>query len=370
MVFFNSTEDYSQTFFNQTNGINFTTCRSSDVSLEIPMTGEICCNYTNTCTDHNIENDNYIIEEVATWIWRIVTPLIFLIGTIGNFVIILVMFRMKFWKKITYAFLVFLAISDTLVLCIGISREWIKQAFEYDIRNNSDFGCKFLVFSIYFSMHISSWTLVCITIERFLKTRDPFRNHCLNVSRILKFTYLVVILLSIGIDTPLIVTNGLVLTENGLVCNNTSQDYYIYEEKYFVFLDLIWLSLLPFIFMLIMNIFVGKTIRNSIRRRQQFIPDERYRALHGRTNKRLTRMIFWTSVYFLITTLPISIHYIVDTFLSSTSTPSKHTTAGLLLSRAILYPFQFSNYSVNLYIYIKVKPSFRRFLPECCHKQK
>jgi len=90
MVFFNSTEDYSQTFFNQTNGINFTTCRSSDVSLEIPMTGGICCNYTNTCTDHNIENDNYIIEEVATWIWRIVTPLIFLIGTIGNFVITVV----------------------------------------------------------------------------------------------------------------------------------------------------------------------------------------------------------------------------------------------------------------------------------------
>lgn len=368
MVFSNSTEDYSQTFFNQPNGINFTTCQSSDVNLEISMTGEVCSNYTNT--DHNIENEKYIIEEVAKWIWSIVAPLIFLIGTTGNCVIILVMFRMKFWKKITYSFLVFLAIIDTLVLCIGLSREWIKNAFEYDIRNRFDFGCKFLVFSIYFSMHISSWTLVCITIERFLKTRDPFRNHCLNVSRILKLTYLVVILLSIGLDIPLFVTNGLVLTENGLVCNNTSHEYYIYEENYFIYLDLIWLSLLPFIFILIMNIFVGKTIRNSIRRRQQFIPDERNRARHGRTNKRLTRMIFWTSVYFLISTLPISIHFIVDSYLSSTSTPSKRTTAGLVLSQAIWYPFQFSNYSVNLYIYIKFKPSFRRFLPGCCHKQK
>lgn len=218
-------------------------------------------------------------------------------------------------------------------------------------------------------MHISSWTLVCITMERFLKTRDPFRNHCSNVSMIVKCTYLVVILLSIGLDTPLIVTNGLVLTENGLVCNNTSEEYFIYEEKYFVFLDLIWLSFLPFIVMLIMNMFVGRTIWNSIRRRQQFIPDEHNRARHGRTNKRLTRMLFWTSVYFLITTLPISIYNIVDTFLSTTSTPSKQTTAGLFLSRAILYPLQFSNYSVNLYIYIKVKPSFRRFLPGCCHKQ-
>lgn len=370
MVFISSTEAYSQTFINQTIGINVTACQAWNVSLEVPMTGEICCNYTNSCTDHNIENENYIIEEVAIWIWRIAAPLIFLIGTIGNIVIILVMYRMKFWKKITYGFLVFLAISDTLVLCIGLSREWIKQSFEYDIRDISDFGCKFFVFSIYFSMHISSWTLVCITIERFLKTRDPFRNHCLNVSRILKFIYLVVIMLSIGLDTPLIVTNGLVLTEHGLVCNNTSQEYYIYEEKYFVFLDFIWLSLLPFICMLIMNIFVGKTIRNSIRRRQQFIPDEGNKARHVNTNKRLTRMLFWTSVYFLITTLPISTHFIVDSFLSSTSTPSKHTTAGLVLSKAILYSFQFSNYSVNLYIYIKVKPSFRRFLPGCCHKQK
>ena len=371
MVFINSTEDYSEIFFNHTNGINFTTCpyQSSNVSLEISTTGEICSNYTNTYTDHNIENEKYIIEEVAIWIWRIVAPLIFLIGTVGNFFIILIMYRMKFWKKITYSFLVFLAISDTIVLCIGLSREWIIRVFDYDIRNSSDFGCKVLVFSIYFWMHISSWTLVCITMERFLKTRDPFRNHCSNVSMIVKCTYLVVILLSIGLDTPLIVTNGLVLTENGLVCNNTSEEYFIYEEKYFVFLDLIWLSFLPFIVMLIMNMFVGRTIWNSIRRRQQFIPDEHNRARHGRTNTRLTRMLFWTSVYFLITTLPISIYNIVDTFLSTTSTPSKQTTAGLFLSRAILYPLQFSNYSVNLYIYIKVKPSFRRYLPGCCHKQ-
>jgi hypothetical protein len=59
----------------------------------------------------------------------------------------------------------------------------------------------------------------------------------------------------IGLDTPLIVTNGLVLIKNCLVCNNTSEEYFIYEEKYFVFLDLIWLSFLPFIVMLIMNIF-------------------------------------------------------------------------------------------------------------------
>ena len=361
MMFINSTEDYSEIFFNHTNGINFTTCpcQSSNVSLEISTTGEICSNYTDT--------EHEIIEEVAKWIWIIVTPLIFLIGTVGNFFIILIMYRMKFWKKITYSFLVFLAISDTIVLCIGLSREWIIRVFDYDFRNSSDFGCKFLVFSIYFWMHISSWTLVCITIERFLKTRDPFRNHCLNVSRILKCTYLVVIMLSIGLDIPLIVTNG--LEQNCLVCNNTSEEYFIYEEKYFVFLDLIWLSFLPFIVMLIMNIFVGRTIRNSIRRRQQFIPDEHNRARHGRTNTRLTRMLFWTSVYFLITTLPISIYNIVDTFLSTTSTPSKQTTAGLFLSRAILYPLQFSNYSVNLYIYIKVKPSFRRYLPGCCHKQ-
>ena len=361
-MFINSTEDYSEIFFNHTNGINFTTCpcQSSNVSLEISTTGEICSNYTDT--------EHEIIEEVAKWIWIIVTPLIFLIGTVGNFFIILIMYRMKFWKKITYSFLVFLAISDTIVLCIGLSREWIIRVFDYDFRNSSDFGCKFLVFSIYFWMHISSWTLVCITIERFLKTRDPFRNHCLNVSRILKCTYLVVIMLSIGLDTPLIATNGLM--QNCSVCNNTSDEYFIYEEKYFVFLDLIWLSLLPFIVMLIMNIFVGRTIRNSIRRRQQFIPDEHYRAPHGRTNKRLTRMLFWTSVYFLITTLPISINFIVDSFLSTTATPSKQTTAGLELSEAILYSLQFSNYSVNLYIYIKVKPSFRRFLPGCCHKQR
>ncbi|CAG2218004.1 unnamed protein product [Mytilus edulis] len=181
------------------------------------------------------------IENITNWIW-----IVFILGIIGNFGIILVLYRMNRWKKLTYKLILILAISDSVVLCIGLGRQWLRFALDLDIRLFSDFGCKL-------------------------------------------------------------------------------------------------------------------TMRRSFRRTVRYIPDPQNRERHLIGNKKLTRMIFWTSVYFLLTTLPISIHFCVDSFLKPGST--KETSDKIDLSEAILYLFQFTNYSVNFYIYCKFKDAFREYLP-------
>ncbi|VDI62694.1 Hypothetical predicted protein [Mytilus galloprovincialis] len=302
------------------------------------------------------------IENITNWIWIIGAPIVFILGIIGNSGIILVLHRMNRWKKLTYKLILILAISDSVVLCIGLGRQWLRFALDLDIRLFSDFGCKFLVFLIYFSMHFSSWTLVCATFERYLKTRHPFRTYCVNVSKILKITYVFIIVITLGLDCPLLLTNELKInTENSRTCNNTSIETSNYEEKYFVFIDFAWLCFIPFVLMTFMNFFVGRTIKRSFRRTVRYIPDPQNRERHLIGNKKLTRMIFWTSVYFLLTTLPISIHFCVDSFLKPGST--KETSDKIDLSEAILYLFQFTNYSANFYIYCKFKDAFREYLP-------
>jgi hypothetical protein len=60
-------------------------------------------------------------------------------------------------------------------------------------------------------------------------------------------------------------------------------------------------------------------------------------------------MLFFTSIYFLITTLPVSIFFVVDSFVKDPD--NNLTTAKLKLAKAVLYLLQFSNYAVNFYIF-------------------
>lgn len=322
------------------------------------LTGNVS---TNTSTLDNISASETVnldygsIESVTKWIWVIVSPIIFIIGIVGNLGIFAVLFHKNF-KQLAYKLLLILAFSDSVVLATGLSKRWIENTFDYNVRHFSDAGCRIHVFLVYFSMHFSSWTLVCISFERFVKTKFPFYYRRPRFSFILKLAYVVIVLLTIGLDLPLIPINGLVWEGNQTKCTDLKPEYYVYEENIFVFIDFVWLSLLPFLLMLIMNVFIGKVLRNSRRMRDPFISDPDGRRRSARSSKKLTRMFFVTSFYFLLTTLPISIYFIVDSFLRKDDI---ETVRIMELTEAVLYLFQFSNYAANFYIYIKVNKTFR-----------
>ena len=82
---------------------------------------------------------------------------------------------MEFWTNATFSFLLILSLSDTTVLCVGLIRKWIIEMFDTDVRTLSNIGCKINLFMIYFFMHLSSWTLVCVTTERFVQVRYPLQ---------------------------------------------------------------------------------------------------------------------------------------------------------------------------------------------------
>ncbi|XP_052076952.1 galanin receptor type 2-like isoform X3 [Mytilus californianus] len=335
------------------------------------------CSFTSSCvtvtyfnnsdniTDVLFDTNAVHLKEITKWIWRIIAPIIFIVGVFGNLGIIFVLCRMKQWKKITYNFLFIHSISDTTVLITGLTRRWILATFDLDIRTISDFGCKLDVFMIYFSMHISSWILVSITVDRFVKTRFPLHYRSATFSSLLKIILLVPIVLSFFIDGHLIITNGLMKVQNEYVCNNTSSESYNYEEKYYVFIDLVWLSLLPFMLMFMMNIFIGDSLRSSGRYHESFMHHKDYKKRNKRSSKSLTRMLFFTSIYFLITTFPISIFFVVDSF---TTSKNILKSAQLGLSESILYLIQFTNYGINFYFYVNVNATFKKNLPAICNR--
>lgn len=268
--------------------------------------------------------------------------------------------RMGFWKKTSYIYLLILAVSDSTVLCVGLSRRWILEEFDVDVRLLSNLGCKVNLFVVYFSMHISSWTLVCLTAERFLKVKFPFYYISSNVSKKLMILYIFIFITCVLVNCHFFWTNSLLEYQNKQQCNNTSIEYYIFEEKYFSIIDLVILSVIPFILMFSMNIVIGNVLRKS----QTFRTNVQLKNQSGKFNKRckrLTSMLFFTSAYFMCSTLPISVLFILDSYISRISTDEMQ--AQLNLATTIFYLFQFSNYGVNFYIYVTINKHFRRYLP-------
>ncbi|CAG2214366.1 unnamed protein product [Mytilus edulis] len=317
-----------------------------------------------TNSDDVSHTDVQTIKEAAKWLWIIVSPILLVFGLIGNIGILLVLWRIKVCKNLTYIFLFILATVNTVVLIVGLTRYWILATFDLDIRDISTPGCVSQLFLIYFSMHMSSWTLVCITTIRFLQIKFSLRCRAKSFSRTLAALYIVTLVICVALDLHFFFTNGLILEDNEYVCSNTSDQYYEFEEKVYVLIDLAMLSVIPFLIMFIMNLFIGKRVLKSIAFRRISISNKQSRRRVNRQSKRITQTLFFSSLYFIITTLPVSVLFVVDSYLPANK--SVQMQANLELVKAVLYLFQFSFYAIGFYIYIEIRASIRGILP-CCN---
>lgn len=95
------------------------------------------------------------------------TSLVWIIfGTIGNLLTLLVLCKPRMRKHSTFTYLTILSLCDTFVLYFGLFRDYLVYKYKYDI--DGDFICKFHVFFFYFVLHMASWLLVAVNIDRLI----------------------------------------------------------------------------------------------------------------------------------------------------------------------------------------------------------
>ena len=347
---------------------NATTCSERDGMTQINgffhnLTSNIVS--TERQMDHFSDQwaaDIEYLNEVSSGVWRYGAPILFLIGITGNILITAVLCHMKFWQKPTLYFLLCLAIEDMVVLCTGLSRYWVREVFNYDVRTYSDFGCKVNLFMIYWSMDMSSWTLVCVVLERYLKTNFPLKYASIvSISRCCVLFVCVAVVLA-AINLHYFFTNGLI--NNRTECWSLSEEFFKFEEYVFIFIDWTVLSVAPFIIMVILNICILREIRKSRRLQTLTVRTQILLDKNKKFDAKLTRMLLITSLYFLLTTTPISIYFVLDSFV-------KRKVNELWKSRlevvwSFSYILQFSNYTVNFFLYNLTNASFRKNLKAMC----
>ena len=229
-------------------------------------------------------------------------PILCLVGFAGNLLTILILGRRKNRKKSTAIYLLFLAVSDTVVLYVGYFCEWILQMWHYDIRTVNGMSCKFHMFVTYLSLQYSSWILVLVTCERVISVMAPHRVRMLcNRQRGLVALVATAVAIAVLNSHLLIgVTHGY-NPYNMRNCTGVSEQYMDFLVDVWTMVDVIVTFAVPFVFIIVGNSIIIMRLARTNRLRKHSLVKERKK--HS-----LTVMLLLLSVVFVISTGPAAIY--------------------------------------------------------------
>ncbi|CAD5118262.1 unnamed protein product [Dimorphilus gyrociliatus] len=134
------------------------------------------------------------------------TILIGTFGTVGNAAILAMVVQDKSLRKCRYAFVVALTIIDLILAIISTFLAVLRLAFQQNFHHpalqyilyKDNFLCAFFRLAPFAFLHLSIWTLFCVSLERLIAVRFPFKH-------VLIFTKRTVICLLLVIYIPSII---------------------------------------------------------------------------------------------------------------------------------------------------------------------
>ena len=304
---------------------------------------------------------------------RICPPMLLVLGIPGNVLSLIILTRLR--RRRGSLYLAFLAVVDLFVLCVGPLFNWIGSLTQTDIRNVSEFLCTSNVFAVYYSLQVSSWTLVLITSERTCSIVYPHRvrTMCTNARGLIALATMLVCIF--GLNSHFFFGYHLEFRphQNQTVCICKLEfQHFVFEV--WPWIDFLFVFLIPCLFLIVGNVLILRQIKlnqifrtNSIRQRD---------ANNRRTNtvSFLTKMTICLSSVFIVCVSPISIISIGQPYWWPQETTTEQDVATLALVWTAATIIMYINNSVNFLLYLMLGSKFRRelesMLMQNCFKTK
>lgn len=299
-------------------------------------------NLTNMTVDVNMTSTS-AFQEIGKYLWAVISPILMLIGLVGNTISFLVLFKLFRSKKTTFhLFLSVLSLNDLVVLFSGLLRYWIIYTFDFDVRDQSNASCKIQLYVIYTTMQYSAWILVSVSLQRCIIVACPNRFSQMYTLKAASIQLVLIFSILSAINFHFFFTNGI---KDGS-CESLTDGFYNFEEYFFVWIDLFVLCLIPFFSMLVSNIYLKIHVH-----KYSAAVNKSDDAINKRINHsiRITLRLTWL---FLATTLPISVFFIFDSYYKDDKSSFKD------LLKAICYLIQYAGFSFNICLYVSVDRKF------------
>ncbi|CAG5116118.1 unnamed protein product, partial [Candidula unifasciata] len=273
-------------------------------------------------------------------------------------------------KQSIYVYLSILAIFDSLVLYVGLLRQWLGEITGSDLRNGNSWCCKGIVVAGYICSDVSVWLIVAVTVERYIVVCHPLRASYFCQEVRAKKVVLAIILLFILINFHLFFSVD--------VQKHADNANGIYELKcdpnpgfeYLVSFVWPWVDALlygfgPFVLISILNVVILAKICTANSLRIRLLDGQRPAQTdnHSSTdsgNVRMTVMLLTVSFTFLLTTLPMNISNIVASIWFNTPSNSNQTRSKGILFGTLASLLMYLNHSINFLLYCATGRKFRQ----------
>ena len=309
----------------------------------------------------------------AEKLWLVFSPILLIIGTIGNVLSICVLLRKRMRQSSASVYLISLACADTAVLYIGLLREWLVHLTETDYRKENDVTCKLQLWLQFVAFNSSMWLLTAFTVDRQISVVWPIfaRTRC---TRKIQYVIVAVIPLVIMIGGSHYFFMERQVTYQWSNITNTSTIYIIKcvptSGWYANFYHKIWpmilifiASICPAVIIFISNVRILKVI---LTRNKRVAPQHKtktnIRKKTADVNRTVNSMLITVSCFYILSTLPICVYLFLESSLFWHDTPQNVISRKLFW--AITCLLFYSNSAVNFLLYCFSGSMFRLVLKE------
>ena len=327
---------------------------------------------TNSYITNTTQNDSEKeeVETAANYIIMICTPIIVLLGTVGNILCIIIMRQRHFRSISTGVYLLCLALADTMFLYVNsMSMNFTRLLWDFDFRTVHEVTCKIYIYLLMVSKCLSAWFIVAVTAERLLVITFPLKAHVLATRRRAWLVVFGFILITGSLYLLPVVTYGHQPQKGWIGCD--MDDKYIRQKLDIAlkFMDLILHCVLPSCVLFFSNAILTYRLVQSGRLRAILTQNQTASVKQSKTTSRLTIMLLLISFVFLLLNLPMSL-YLFSLTINPAIAKYKHHD----LIYRILYTLQITNSATNFPLYCLSGPLFRNetlrlfYSQACCRK--
>ncbi|KAH9509352.1 hypothetical protein Btru_046833 [Bulinus truncatus] len=300
--------------------------------------------------------------KVAVYIWQVCPIILFIFGTMGNVLILMMMRTLRLGRTSMHIYLRALAISDLCVLYIGMLRQWVLWTFQVDLRDQNDVLCKTHTWLLYVALYSSAWLLVVMTLERTCSACLPHRVSSFCTKRRALMVILFIVLSQVVMQGHFLV--GLSIEDDGsnsTVCRSVNQGYDLFVHHAYPVIDMVLLSLLPFLFVIVGNaVIVWKTFLSLKTAAELNLTSGKNALIRRRRASSMTIILLGLSAIFLLTTSPTCVYNIWEQLGGLDKTKSSPQLAAKAeLAWALVNVVMYCNNTFNFYLYCLSGRKFR-----------
>ncbi|XP_064652613.1 probable G-protein coupled receptor 139 [Lineus longissimus] len=313
------------------------------------------------------ETHRPLIADIGEQFYAYVTPIIIVIGLIGNSISLNVFTSKGMRKQSASYYLAALSTADLLVLVVYVLFEWIRKGLRLlpghlEIPFTDVTGvCHVFLYLSYVFRFLSVWLLVIFTFERYIGVCHPLKRRklCTKASARRIILGLVLTAMALPIYKPALSEVRLINKEQGI--------YRCTEKPEYSFLSFcldasfgLSITLIPFLVVLSLNTLIVRKL--FLRKRQQKLNG--FLKQENKIRIEFTVILLSISTCFILLNLPYFVFWCYNnyckynTFNDSTVEPVDYDSlVGILhLVKAIFY----INYCINFFLYSITGAYFRK----------